>query len=262
MSTMSENAGGVAERPETPPGLQEFHSGNFGQALLHGLRGAELRAKAARSFDASPIAIMVTDRNGVIEYVNDQFGALTGFTFDEVLGATPRILKSPETPAEHFRHVWKSLSEGREWHGEFRNRKKTGESYWEFSSIWPLRNNAGTVKHFLAVKSDITRRKAKAAEEQKAFVELQRMMVHSQLLAGRICVCAWCKKVREEQNWTEISLFLSSRSPVQITHGICPECFTVELAKTSRPLPHPLGMETTPLVTGHGSIPSHWGINE
>ncbi len=118
----------------------------------------ELR-KLSTAVEQSPASIVITDRDGRIEYVNSKFTRVTGYALDEVLGGNPRILKSGEKTLEEYKHLWETILSGREWEGEFRNRKKNGELFWEHAVIAPLMNADGLATHFVAVKEDITERK-------------------------------------------------------------------------------------------------------
>ena len=102
---------------------------------------------------------MITDIAGNIQYVNPKFVALTGYTIEEALGMNPRILKSGETLPEVYSKLWETILAGKEWHGEFHNKKKNGELYWEQASISPITDNNGIITNFIAVKEDITERK-------------------------------------------------------------------------------------------------------
>jgi PAS domain S-box-containing protein len=124
--------------------------------------GSQLR-KLSRAVEQSPVSIVITDLAGGIEYVNPKFCAVSGYSFKEVRGRNPRLLKSGEKPPEAYRQMWATLAAGEEWHGEFHNRRKNGELYWESATISPLRNDRGKVTHFIAVKEDISR--VKRAEE-------------------------------------------------------------------------------------------------
>ncbi len=119
---------------------------------------ADLR-KLSHAVEQSPASVVITDTAGTIEYVNPKFTQLTGYTFDEALGQNPRILKSGHTPPEEYKHLWDTITSGREWRGEFLNKKKNGEFYWEIASISRVRDATGTTTHFVAVKEDITERK-------------------------------------------------------------------------------------------------------
>ncbi len=107
----------------------------------------------------SPESIVVTDTNGIIEYANPAACRISGYTSDELIGENPRVLKSGETTAEGYKVLWDTIKSGNEWKGEFHNRKKNGELYWERASISPIKNPDGEITHFLSVKEDITERK-------------------------------------------------------------------------------------------------------
>jgi hypothetical protein len=113
----------------------------------------------SRAMEQSPASIIITDIDGKIEYVNPKFNEITGYTLDEVVGNTPRILKSGETSAESYDQLWQNITSGKGWEGEFHNMKKNGELYWELASISPIFDLDGIITHFLAVKEDITARK-------------------------------------------------------------------------------------------------------
>ncbi|HOT45225.1 MAG TPA: SpoIIE family protein phosphatase [Spirochaetota bacterium] len=118
----------------------------------------------AMAVEQSPATVVITDRQGSIEYVNPKFTSLTGYTFNEALRHNPRILKSGMQSREFYDDLWQTITSGKEWRGDFHNRKKNGEVYWESASISPIINNKGEITHFVAVKEDITDRK-KAEEE-------------------------------------------------------------------------------------------------
>jgi hypothetical protein len=116
--------------------------------------------KLSRAVDQNPASIIITDVNGNIEYVNPKFSQLTGYSYDEVIGKNPRILKSGFTPEEDYTHLWQSILSGKEWQGEFQNRKKNGEIYYESVLVSPINDEKGNIMSFLAVKEDITGKKA------------------------------------------------------------------------------------------------------
>ena len=118
----------------------------------------ELR-KLSRVVEQSQVSVIITDTSGAIEYVNPKFSELTGYSFDEVRGKNPRILRSVGASPEVYKDLWKTITEGREWHGEFHNQKKSGELFWESTIISPIVNERGVITHFVAVKEDITERK-------------------------------------------------------------------------------------------------------
>lgn len=112
-----------------------------------------------RAIEQSPLSVIITDRQGRIEYVNPHFVAATGYSFDEVAGKEPSLFKSGYTSPAEYRKLWSAISCGKVWQGEFHNRMKNGELHWESASIAPVRDDEGVITHFVAVKEDITRRK-------------------------------------------------------------------------------------------------------
>jgi diguanylate cyclase (GGDEF)-like protein/PAS domain S-box-containing protein len=144
----------------------------------------EERRMLSQAVEQSPVSVVITDAKGDIEYVNSKFSQVTGYTFEEVAGKNPRILKSGDTPPEVYRKLWATITSGGEWKGEFHNKKKNGGFYWESASISPVRDMEGNITHFLAVKEDITDRKRAEqalAESEKRY----RLLVDSSL--GLIC---------------------------------------------------------------------------
>ena len=113
--------------------------------------------------EQSPCMIMVTDTKGNIEYVNPRFTQFTGYTSEEVIGKNLSFLKSGEMPPEVYKELWDTIMSGREWRGEFCNKKKNGEPYWEYAFISPIKDVEGAINHFVAVKADITERKQRGA---------------------------------------------------------------------------------------------------
>lgn len=128
-------------------------------------KNAELEIrKLSSAVEQSPASIVITDLKGDIEYVNPKFTEVTGYTFEEARGKNTNILKTDETPSEEYKKLWEKITSGEEWRGEFHNKKKNGEYYWESASISPIRNNEGIITKFLAVKEDITEKKLKETE--------------------------------------------------------------------------------------------------
>lgn len=122
--------------------------------------------KLSRAVEQSPNAIIVTDINGTIEYVNSTFTRHTGYSAEEAIGENPRILNAGSAPKEYFQTLWNTILNGHDWRGEFRNRKKNGELFWEYALISPLKDTRGLVTHFVAVKQDITERKLSDRREE------------------------------------------------------------------------------------------------
>jgi diguanylate cyclase (GGDEF)-like protein/PAS domain S-box-containing protein len=121
--------------------------------------GEERLRKLSRAVEQSANAVVITNIEGTIEYVNPWFTKITGYSSEEVLGRNPRLLKSSETHPETYRRLWDTLLSGKEWHGELLNTKKNGELYWCLEAISPLKNEAGEITHFVAITEDISERK-------------------------------------------------------------------------------------------------------
>jgi PAS domain S-box-containing protein len=122
-------------------------------------RAEEQIQKLSHAIEQSPTTVVITDIDGNIEYVNPMFTQLTGYLYEEAIGKNPRILKSGKTSPEKYKSLWDKITSGREWRGEFCNKKKNGELYWEFMSISPVKNSEGVITNYIAVKEDITQRK-------------------------------------------------------------------------------------------------------
>lgn len=129
---------------------------SIGEDITEQRWNEEQLRKLSLAVEQSPNPILITDTDGVIEYVNRKFTQVTGYTAEEVIGRRPSILKSGETSYEEYRKLWETIASGKEWRGLFHNRKKNGELYWEYTAISPIRDASGMISHFLAVKEDIT----------------------------------------------------------------------------------------------------------
>jgi PAS domain S-box-containing protein len=129
-------------------------------------------------------AVLMTDRKGVILWVNPAFCALTGYAAQEVVGKTPRVLKSGKHDQAFYRDFWQTLIEGRTWRGEFINRRKDGNLYYGQQTVTPVRSEAGTITHFIGIMDDITERK----RTEEALRENERVMA---TLLGNLPGCAY-----------------------------------------------------------------------
>jgi len=119
----------------------------------------EKRRMLTHAIEQSSSTVVITDVKGDIEYVNPEFTRLTGYTDEEALGLNPRILKTDKTSPEEYKRLWKTITSGSEWNGEFCNKKKNGELYWERASISPVKNEEGVITNYIAVKEDVTEHK-------------------------------------------------------------------------------------------------------
>lgn len=104
----------------------------------------------------SPISVIITDKDGVIEFFNPAFCKVSGWNDHELIGKKPNILKSGFQPAQFYEKLWKTISSGNEWQGEFKNKRKNGDFYWELASISPIRNSYGTITHYVKIAENIT----------------------------------------------------------------------------------------------------------
>lgn len=127
---------------------------------------AELR-KLSHAVEQSPVSIVITNQDGMIEYVNPKFCHLTGYTAAEATGLNLHNLKSRLMPEEEYRQLWNTITAGKEWYGEILNRKKNGELFWERVSISAIKDENGIITNFVEVKEDITeQRRSKESEHR------------------------------------------------------------------------------------------------
>ena len=139
----------------------------------------ELLRLQAAALDAAASAIVITDREGRITWVNPAFTGLTGYGLEEVLGHTPRLLKSGRHDPSFYRDLWETILSGRVWQGELINRRKDGRLYREEQIITPVRDGQGAITHFIGIKQDITERHQAAEalrESEKRFRELAELL--------------------------------------------------------------------------------------
>jgi PAS domain S-box-containing protein len=137
----------------------------FADVLAAALRRAKSEAELAKltlAVTNSPAATVITDADGIIEYVNPRFQELSGYPAVELIGANPRVLKSGLMEPESYAELWRVIAAGGDWRGEFVNRRKDGTTYAVAASISPVRDAAGAV-HYVGVQEDITA--LKVAEE-------------------------------------------------------------------------------------------------
>ncbi|HYG60605.1 MAG TPA: EAL domain-containing protein, partial [Symbiobacteriaceae bacterium] len=117
---------------------------------------------------AAANAVVITDADGKVLWINPAFTRLTGYAMDEVWGNTPRILKSGRHTDAFYRNIWDTVLDGRTWHGEIYNRRKDGTVYVEEQIITPVQNSIGEITHFIGIKQDVTERKRR--EERLGFL--------------------------------------------------------------------------------------------
>ena len=129
--------------------------------------------KLSTAVDQSANTIVITNIEGNIEYTNPKFTEITGYTASEAFGKNPRILNAGTQSKDYYVNMWETLSSGKIWKGEFHNKKKNGNLYWEQVTITPIENEEGKIINYLAIKEDITERKKarQAIEKERLFNE-------------------------------------------------------------------------------------------
>ncbi|HKV48011.1 MAG TPA: PAS domain S-box protein [Candidatus Acidoferrales bacterium] len=116
------------------------------------------------ALEAAANPIIITQRNGLIIWVNTAFEQLSGYSREEAVGRTTRLLRSGHQPESFYKDLWTTILSGRQWRGELLNRRKDGSLYPEEMTITPVKDSCGDITHFIAIKLDITERKR--AEER------------------------------------------------------------------------------------------------
>jgi PAS domain S-box-containing protein len=129
--------------------------------------------KISVAVEQGPVTVVITDTEARIEYVNPKFTELTGYAPGEVLGQNPRLLQSGDMPAATYAGLWATITAGQTWKGEFHNRKKNGELFWESATIAPIKDGAGVITNYVAVKEDITGRRSTEQQLQQLNEELE-----------------------------------------------------------------------------------------
>jgi PAS domain S-box-containing protein len=130
----------------------------IGRDITERRRGEEWLRKLTRALEQTADHVLITNRDGVIEYVNPAFEEATGYTRAEVLGQTPRILKSGHHSRAFYETLWRVILNGKVFRAEFINRRKNGSEYFEEKIIAPIRDASGAVTHFVATGRDVTER--------------------------------------------------------------------------------------------------------
>jgi len=132
---------------------------SFGRNITHDKLIQEQLTLLNKAISQSPVTVVITDKNGDIRYANPKFTELTGYTIDEALGKNPRILQSGFHNKGFYNELWETISSGKNWQGEFLNKKKNGDTFWESAVISPVTNSNGELSYYIAVKEDITEKK-------------------------------------------------------------------------------------------------------
>jgi PAS domain S-box-containing protein len=160
------------------------------QALI---KETETQRKLFHAVEQSPVSIVITDKNGVIEYVNRQFIQLSGFAFDEVIGKTPNVCKSDAHTPAFYKVLWDTIVAGNQWTGEIKNKSKGGAYFWEHVLISPVKDAQGEITHFIGIKQDITEKKQ--TEEALAKYEEELQAVYDGMVDGVMIVDIQSKQI-------------------------------------------------------------------
>ncbi len=136
--------------------------------------------------EQSANAIIITDGNGNIEYVNPAFEKNTGYSADEVLGKNPRILKSGEQPREFYETLWQKIRSGETWQGTFLNRRKDGGLFWESATISPVLDSENRIGRYIAVKENISAK----VEAEQALAREHEKLAHILGAASQVSIIA------------------------------------------------------------------------
>jgi len=165
---------------------KEKYEIEFLQAIANTLAGIIIRKnkeeqiiKLTRAIEQSPASIVITDIDGNIQYVNPKFTEVSGYTFEEAIGKNSKFLKSGKTDPSVFVELWNTILSGKDWRGEFINKKKNGEIYFEEAIISPIKNEEGVITNFVAVKEDITEKKKLLDELTKSEIQFRSIWENS-----------------------------------------------------------------------------------
>ncbi len=126
---------------------------------IHEKQDKEEIMRLKMGIEQAPLSILITDPEANIQYVNPYFEKLSGYTTNEAKGKNPRILQSGETPQNTYKELWDTVTQGKVWKGEFLNKKKNNELYWESAVVSPVYNSRGKLMNYIGLKEDITQKK-------------------------------------------------------------------------------------------------------
>lgn len=131
-------------------------------------RANETIRKLSSAVEQNPSMVIITDKDGTIEYVNPKFSELSGYDSQEAIGKKPSLLQSGVTPRETYTEMWATILAGREWRSEVLDKRKDGATFWVSASINAIKNEAGEITHFVSMEEDISERKRAEFEMQEA----------------------------------------------------------------------------------------------
>ncbi|GET33667.1 hypothetical protein PbJCM13498_25300 [Prolixibacter bellariivorans] len=146
-------------------------------AIVHDVtprkKAEEMLLTLSVAVEQSPASFIITGADGLIQYVNPRFSSLTGYSLEDVKGRSPRIMNPGHLPEEDFNTMLAALRQGKEWKGEFLNRKKDGKYYWENVTVSPIVNNVGEITQYIVIMEDVTDKKRAENELKKSEASLR-----------------------------------------------------------------------------------------
>lgn len=152
--------------------LRDF-AGHLAASLLAARHRDQIRLQTA-ALDAAANGITITDRQGIIQYVNPAFAELTGYTAADIVGRTPNVLKSGRHPPAFYRRLWQTISAGKVWRGEMHNRRRDGSLYIDEQTITPVKGPDGAITHFISIRWDVS-------EQRRQEERIQHLATHDPL---------------------------------------------------------------------------------
>ena len=148
--------------------------------LSEQVKAQEIQRKLLKAITETDEAVVITDRNAVIEYVNPAFTSITGYSEEEAIGNTPSMLKSEAQDPQFYTELWRTISEGHVWHGTLVDRRKDGTFYPAMMSVAPIHDDVGEVTHYVSLQQDMS--EYKRLEDQ--FLQAQKMEAVGTLVGG------------------------------------------------------------------------------
>ncbi|HTL00928.1 MAG TPA: PAS domain S-box protein [Vicinamibacterales bacterium] len=176
--TVDEKTFSIAMASQISLSLEELERKKAQASLAESEDALRLQSAA---LNAAAHAMVITNREGAIEWINPAFSALTGYASEEAIGRNPRdLLRSGVHEKAFFKDLWDTILAGKVWRGEMTNRRKDGSSYQEEQSITPVKDARGAVTHFIAIKRDLTEERRMEAQ----FLQAQKMEIVGRLAGG------------------------------------------------------------------------------
>ncbi|HUP45388.1 MAG TPA: PAS domain S-box protein, partial [Thermoanaerobaculia bacterium] len=171
-------------------GGAEFLAGRFDSSIVGNMdleRAVSQFALQQAALDAAA-AILITDHRGVIRWVNPAFTTTTGFTAEEAIGSTPRILRSDCHPRQFYADFWAAIRSGRVWRGEFINRRKDGSIYYDDQVVTPVRGPGGRISHYVSIMHDVTEQRTAEQKLRVAHQEMRELLEHSPVVLYALAI--------------------------------------------------------------------------